>query len=165
MSKVQPNHNRRIMQTGLGQPESLCRKHRMKLGRFQGKLGRLGWGKRSKKLATLWELLLSGCVDICIINTYINITVGRKGGGYHGVKRSQQKKRMYWTEERILLGILIYYLSHWGPGFVGLRNGHNTHTLRAFLFWRSQCCLGLGGTGGWEGESQLRVRSTWFPRG
>lgn len=53
MSKVQPNHNRRIMQTGLGQPESLCRKHRMKLGRFQGKLGGPGWGKRSKKLATL----------------------------------------------------------------------------------------------------------------
>lgn len=67
---------------------------------------------------------------------------------------------MYWTEERILLGILIYYLSHWGPGLVGLRNGHNTHTLIAFLFCRSQCCLGLGSMGGREGESQLRVWST-----
>jgi hypothetical protein len=65
--------------------------------------------------------------------SYINITVGRKGG-YHGLKRSQQKgkrkegERIYWTEIRILLGILMNYLSLWGSGLVGLQNGHNTHT-------------------------------------
>lgn len=46
------------------------------------------------------------------------------------------------------------YLSLWGPGLVGLQNGHNTHTLLAFLVLRSQPCLGwVVGAGG--GESNL----------
>lgn len=53
MSKVQPNHNRGIMQTGLGQPPvTLCSEHKTKLWKFRGRGGG-GGGGRSKKLATL----------------------------------------------------------------------------------------------------------------
>ena len=56
MSKVQPNHKRRIMQTGLGQPPqiTLCSKHKTKLWKLKGELERVGWReKRCKKLAIL----------------------------------------------------------------------------------------------------------------
>lgn len=54
MSKVQPNHNRGIMQMGLDSPHKLCSKQKTKLWRWTGAHWR-GWGgaKRSKKLATL----------------------------------------------------------------------------------------------------------------
>lgn len=70
------------MQTGLGQPPNLCAANtRRSVGSLRGIWRECDGEKGSKKLATLCELLLSACVDICITGTYINISVGRKGGG------------------------------------------------------------------------------------
>lgn len=59
-------------------------------------------------------------MDICIIDTYRSIAVGRKGG-YHGLKRSQQTKRTYWTEVRENLARnpreLLVALGSWLSGF------------------------------------------------
>lgn len=53
MSKVQPNHNRRNMQTGLGQPESLCAgNRRQSFGNFRGSCGN-GMGKEKQKTSNI----------------------------------------------------------------------------------------------------------------
>lgn len=53
MSKVQPNHNRRIMQTVLGQLESLCAGNiRRSFGSFRGRWGS-GMGKEKQKTSNI----------------------------------------------------------------------------------------------------------------
>lgn len=162
MSKVQPNHERRIMQTGLGQPESLCagntrwRGQGARWRRFGGIWG-VGWGKRSKKLATLWELLLSGCVDICIRDTYINITVGRKGG----LPRCEEvtaKKRIFGTEVRENFArnthVLLVSLGSWFRGFA--KWTRHTH-LKSFSGWEESALPGVLGWGRKGGRGTVNL--------
>lgn len=72
MSKVQPNHNRRIMQTGLGQPRnhSVQQTQDEALEVFGGSWKEWDGVKRSKKLATC-ENCFFPCVSIYVLQIHI----------------------------------------------------------------------------------------------
>lgn len=87
--------------------------------------------------------------------------MGRKGG-YHGLKRSQQKKRIYWTEERENFARntreLLVALGSWLRGFAKWTRHTN---LNSFSGSEKSALPGGGGPGREVGvESQLSVWST-----